>query len=65
MKSLVFLICLTSFACLAGCRAPHASGPVMQDTLLVSDTIQYHAVRINKADGSILPWYSSDAGRIL
>ncbi len=34
----------------------------MQDTLLVSDTIQYHAVRINKADRSILPWYSSDAG---
>jgi hypothetical protein len=62
MKSLVILISLTSFACLAGCRAPHASLPVMQDTLLVSDTIQYHAVRINKADSSILPWYSSDAG---
>jgi hypothetical protein len=62
MKSPVLLFCLTSFACLAGCRAPHASGPVMQDTLLVSDTIQYHPVRINKADRSILPWYSSDAG---
>ncbi len=34
----------------------------MQDTLLVSDTIQYHPVRINKADGSILPWYSADPG---
>jgi hypothetical protein len=34
----------------------------MHDTLLVSDTIQYHVVRINKVDGSILPWYSSDPG---
>lgn len=32
------------------------------DTLLISDTIQYHAVRINKADGSILPWFSPDRG---
>jgi hypothetical protein len=62
MKSPVIFICLTSFACLAGCRTHHASGPVMQDTILVSDTIQYHTVRINKADRSILPWYSSDAG---
>jgi hypothetical protein len=62
MKSPVILACLTSLACLAGCHAHHASGPAVQDTLLVSDTIQYHAVRINKADGSILPWYSSDQG---
>jgi hypothetical protein len=32
------------------------------DTILYSDTIQYHPVRINKADGSILPWFSSDIG---
>ena len=62
MKSHVILISLTFFTGLAGCHAPHASGPVIQDTLLVSDTIQYHAVRIDKADRSILPWYSSDAG---
>lgn len=33
------------------------------DTVLVSDTIQYHPVRINKTDGSILPWFSSDRGQ--
>jgi hypothetical protein len=62
MKNPVFLVCLAFSACVAGCHAPHASGPAMQDTLLVSDTIQYHAVRVNKADGSILPWFSPDAG---
>jgi len=35
----------------------------MVDTVLVSDTIQYHSVRISRADGSILPWYSSDCGK--
>lgn len=33
------------------------------DTILVSDTIQYHPVRLDKADGSILPWYSADKGK--
>ncbi len=65
MKSPVFLVCLASFACLAGCRMHHASGPVMQDTLLVSDTIQYHAVRISRPDSSILPWYSPDRRLLL
>jgi hypothetical protein len=32
------------------------------DTILISDTIQYHPVRISKADGSILPWFSPDKG---
>ena len=32
------------------------------DTILVSDTIQYHPVRISKTDGSILPWFSADKG---
>ncbi len=34
----------------------------MIDTILYSDTIQYHPVRIDKAYGSILPWFSSDKG---
>ncbi len=34
----------------------------IEDTILLSDTIGYHAVRVNKADSSILPWYSSDPG---
>jgi hypothetical protein len=62
MKSPVILVFLTSLACLDGCRAHHASGPGVQDTILVSDTIQYHTVRVNRADGSILPWYSSTPG---
>jgi hypothetical protein len=62
MKSLFILIGLVSFALLSGCRVHPASGPVMQDTLLISDTIQYHAVRIDRKERSILPWYSPDAG---
>ncbi len=65
MKNLVILLFLTSLACLPGCHAPLASGPAVQDTLLLSDTIQYHPVRISKADGSILPWYSADPGCLL
>ncbi len=60
MRSLVLPTCLFLFASLPGCRTPHASGAALQDTVLVSDTIQYHAVRINRTDGSILPWYSPD-----
>ena len=44
------------------CHKTRSSSSNMQDTLLISDTIQYHAVRVNKSDGSILPWYSSDLG---
>ena len=33
------------------------------DTILVSDTIQYHPIRISKSDGSILPWFSADPGK--
>ncbi|MBP1668312.1 MAG: hypothetical protein H6Q21_678 [Bacteroidetes bacterium] len=62
MKSHAILICLVGSVALIGCRHTGSSGSVLQDTLLISDTIQYHAVRINKADGSILPWYSADPG---
>jgi hypothetical protein len=33
------------------------------DTILISDTIQYHPVRIRKTDGSILPWFSAEPGK--
>ncbi len=62
MKNLCFLSCLLTLAGAISCKSPHAHVPAVQDTLLISDTIQYHAVRINKTDGSILPWYSADPG---
>jgi hypothetical protein len=62
MKSLPVFICLMGSVALIGCRHADSSVCAIQDTLLISDTIQYHAVRINKADGSILPWYSADPG---
>jgi hypothetical protein len=58
-KSTILLLVIASFA-FTCCRNKQPSAPLVQDTLLISDTIQYHAVRINKADGSILPWFSSD-----
>lgn len=62
MKSLAVFICLMGSVALIGCRHADTSVSALQDTLLISDTIQYHAVRISKADGSILPWYSADPG---
>ncbi len=55
-------MCILAVPILVCCHKTQSSSLNMQDTLLVSDTIQYHAVRINKADRSILPWYSSDPG---
>ncbi|MGQ9620018.1 MAG: hypothetical protein ACUVTX_03415, partial [Bacteroidales bacterium] len=47
---------------LNSCRSTYRPSEVSFDTLLFSDTIQYHPVRISKYDGSILPWFSSDKG---
>ena len=47
---------------LCSCHSGSESGYQAADTILVSDTIQYHPVRVNKTDGSILPWFSSDKG---
>jgi hypothetical protein len=44
------------------CQDRHPDVPDDRDTLLTGDTIQYHAVRIIKADRSILPWFSADPG---
>ena len=62
MKTTVIVLFVILSVALNGCHNTNPSGPVIQDTLLISDTIQYHALRINKADGSILPWFSADLG---
>lgn len=36
--------------------------PEIQDSV-VSEKLLYHHIRLNKADQSILPWYSSDLGK--
>lgn len=46
------------FSCKSGKQLIHPAA----DSVIVSDTIQYHPVRISKIDGSILPWYSADSG---
>ncbi|MFH0756331.1 MAG: hypothetical protein V2B15_03490 [Bacteroidota bacterium] len=56
--SLLAVAAILSFNCKSNLKQEACD----TDTLLISDTIQYHAVRISKADGSILPWYSSDPG---
>jgi len=56
--ALVFALVTGLCSCHSGSKAVI---PVA-DTILISDTIQYHPVRVNKADGSILPWFSSDKG---
>jgi hypothetical protein len=57
----LFLTVCSAFFIYA-CHGNKMASAKSQDTILVSDTIQYHPVRINKADGSILPWYSADKG---
>jgi len=61
-KSSAFFLAAVSAFFISGCHENKLSSQKLQDTVMVSDTIQYHAVRVNKADGSILPWYSSDLG---
>jgi hypothetical protein len=61
-KSFTFFLVGISAFFIYGCRGNKLSIPQALDTVLISDTIQYHAVRINKSDGSILPWYSPDLG---
>jgi hypothetical protein len=63
MKNSNLLIFGSLLVLLSACSGKTGVQPPMADTVLISDTIQYHAVRISKADGSILPWYSSDCGK--
>jgi len=44
------------------CRNYPANSAGIRDSILISDTIQYHSVRINTDDNSILPWFSADQG---
>jgi len=62
MKQITILICLITLVASSGCKRKSITESTIQDTVLVSDTIQYHAVRISKADGSIFPWFSADKG---
>jgi hypothetical protein len=58
------LVCL--FAFIEGFYSCHSKSEAfnqVNDTIILSDTIQYHPVRIRKEDGSILPWFSADKGK--
>ena len=58
--SIVIGICILAVSCF-GNGLILKTAPI-QDTILFSDTIQYHPVRIDKTNGAILPWFSSDPG---
>ena len=60
--SFVIILATSSIVLISGCQGNKPAITKTPDTILISDTIQYHPVRINKADGYILPWYSSDLG---
>lgn len=62
MRSTLLFICFLTGMLLIACDRKQIQVPGIEDTILLSDTIGYHAVRVNKADSSILPWYSSDLG---
>lgn len=58
---LVYLTCIISG--FSSCHPKSEAGNLVNDTIILSDTIQYHPVRISKTDGSILPWFSADKGK--
>ncbi|HLO58923.1 MAG TPA: hypothetical protein VK179_09295 [Bacteroidales bacterium] len=62
MKFLFSMVIPVLLVCISSCRNESGLNRLANDTILVSDTIQYHTVRINKDDGSILPWFSADKG---
>jgi hypothetical protein len=62
MKTIALLLTTALIVANTGCSPNVSSSSAIHDTILVSDTIMYHPVRINTEDGSILPWYSSDQG---
>jgi hypothetical protein len=60
----LYLICLFAFISgFSSCHSKSEAGNLVNDTIILSDTIQYHPVRISKEDGSILPWFSADRGK--
>ncbi len=59
---LIFLLAVTGtmlISCNPGVSKKTAK---VQDTILLSDTIQYHPVRIDRTTHAILPWFSSNPG---
>jgi len=62
MKKAIALLTAVLIIALNSCKNNHQDIRRMNDTILFSDTIQYHPVRISKEDGSILPWFSADKG---
>jgi len=60
----LYLICFFAFiAGISSCHSKSEAGNLINDTIILSDTIQYHPVRISKDDGSILSWFSADKGK--
>jgi hypothetical protein len=62
MKRLTVFISAVVIFLLPSCIYNYSGDAGPRDSVLISDTIQYHPVRINLADGSILPWFSADRG---
>jgi hypothetical protein len=64
MKKIVLILLISAIVLPAfyNCNTRSQADNKACDTILVSDTIQYHPVRISRADGSILPWFSSERG---
>jgi hypothetical protein len=57
----VTFIAVTAFF-MVSCSVRDQQNIASNDTILYSDTIQYHPVRISRSDGSILPWFSASRG---
>jgi len=62
MKYLHIVALFTVISGFCSCHSRSDEYLLVTDSILVSDTIQYHPVRINMEDNSILPWFSSDRG---
>lgn len=62
MKNLISLIITVIIVLQFSCSGKGTVKLAANDTILLSDTIQYHSVRISRSDGSILPWFSADRG---
>ncbi|HYW95699.1 MAG TPA: hypothetical protein VE870_08935, partial [Bacteroidales bacterium] len=62
IPGLLFLAMVTGLIMVSCHPGTTSENTKIHDTILISDTIQYHPVRINKANGAILPWFSSNQG---
>ena len=62
MKYLNLVWLLITVIGFSSCNSESGPRNLIADTIIISDTIQYHPVRISKKDGSILPWFSSGKG---